>query len=294
MTKLVIRNYFFCQSRKIFYKFIDRIFAFEHSPGQRYRWTLEMNKLSLVFFIFLFTWAHADEANLNRRPKLHICTIASEDIPQLQQLLHSCRQHNLSIEVLGLNQPYPGNGIKLIRTLKYLEKSHFPDDDLLLFVDAYDVLILADEKTIVDKFLKMQVPFVISVEKTMHRDQELKDLIPLSPTPFRFINAGSYMGYVGHVKKWLRDLRPIKKAFSDQRHIVRHSTKHPEMYAFDYYCQLFIALAFVKSDEIKIDEENGVVHCLITGSTPCVIHGPGAYGKKKYQEIYDKLFIKGP
>ncbi len=168
--------------------------------------------------------------------------------------------------------------------LDYLEQSRFPDDDLLLVVDAYDVLILADEKTIVDKFLNMQVPFLISVEKTMHRDQE----------PSRFINAGSYLGYVGHVKKWLRDLRPVKEAFSDQRQIVRHYTQHPEMYTFDYYCQLFIALAFVKDSEIKIDEENGKVHCLITGSTPCVVHGPGAYGKKKYQEMYNKLFTKSP
>ena len=251
-----------------------------------------MKKFVLSFLIIFFAGAYADEVDLKRRPKLHVLTMASKDNPLLQQLLHSCRRHNLSIDVLGLNKPFPGSGIRLIRMLKYLEKSQFPDDDLLLFVDAFDVLILADEKTIVDKFLKMQVPFLISVEKTMHRDPELKDLIPLSPTPFRFINAGSYMGYVGHLKKWLKALLPINKAFSDQRHIVRHYTQHPEMYAFDYYCQLFIALAFVMDEEISIDAENGVVHCLITGSTPCVVHGPGAYGKKKYQEIYDKLFPK--
>ena len=74
--------------------------------------------------------------------RLHVCTVANWRHPNLAKLIASCEQVGIELEILGMSEPYRRNTDKLVAMKKYC--AQLPDDDLVLFVDAFDVLILAD------------------------------------------------------------------------------------------------------------------------------------------------------
>lgn len=241
-------------------------------------------KMFLIVFVILSQMVVSNDLDLT---KFHICTVASQTTPGLECLLDSCNKAGVEIDILGLGQPYKGNGKKLIYVKKYV--SELPDDDIVLFVDGYDVLILADKETILRKFLSFEVPFFVSMEKNAYPYQHET----FSPTPFKYINSGGYIGYVEFIKKMLSEIDIVENA-SDQGQLITYYLQNPQSFSFDYFSQIFLSLYMVTNNEVEIDVNAQIVRCLLTGTVPCVIHDNG----RNYEGIYDKvcsmLFIKHP
>lgn len=224
-------------------------------------------------------------------PQLHVCTVASYKSKGLHQLLGSCERNHIKIDILGMGLPYNGNSEKLIYVREYVK--NLPNDDIVLFVDAFDVLFLEGKDAILRKFFTMKKPFVISVEKTCAPYKQLADQFPESPTSFRYLNSGTYIGYVWAIKDILDDLGEIKhNVRSDQGILTMHYLAHPEKYFFDYYCELFLPVMDVKEAELLVDVNNFAVKCLETGRNTSIIHGNGQRGRILYQRLYDYLFLK--
>ena len=219
-------------------------------------------------------------------PKLHVCTNASHKTRALEQLLESCQVYGIHLDVLGLGEPF-SFGKRLSDYHKYLEG--IPPKDVVLFIDAYDVLILADEKTILDKFFSMNAPFVISAETNCFPFAHFASFYPPSPTKFKYLNAGSYIGYAGHIKRIYEDLSPIPYDIDDQGLLSVYFLKHPEKFKLDYHCDLFLTLFQVAKRELVLDRQKKIVKLLTTKTKPCLIHGNGP-AKVLYQQIYDRLF----
>lgn len=248
--------------------------------------------LILLLLALPFHFINADETKktttsiqkmLNR---FHVCTVSSNPHPNLDKLIKSCKMHDIDLEVLGMGKPYYKNGTKYIYMREYLDT--LKDNDIVLFVDAYDVLIVADKKIILEKFLAMETPFLMGSEKNCAPDGFRRTKYPKTPGPFKYINTGTYMGYVKVLKAWLDDMKPIATD-SDQRQTTVHYLKNPTaFFTIDHNCELFITLLKVKPNEIKIDAENKKFHCLTTKTTPCVLHANGyafAYWNKAYEAL---------
>ncbi len=245
-----------------------------------------MKKIYIYLFLLFNISVHANEVQIDK-PILHICTVASQETKGLMQLKDSCRRYNVSVDILGFGMPYRGNCEKLLHVQQYLET--LPDNDVVLFVDGYDVLFQSTSENILNLFLEMNVPFVISVEKYCWPDSHLAPDYPKSPTSFKYINSGSYIGYVGHMKQIFSELEILRLYGSDQGVFTRHFFKAPEKYTFDYYCKLFLPLAGVIPGELIIDRQTKLVRCKSTKTTPCIIHGCGG-GRGLYQQIYNTLY----
>ncbi len=225
-----------------------------------------MRYRAFVFFlVFHFLYA---EQMLDR---FHICTVASYGHPCLDKLILSCKKHKIDLEILGFGQPYYGNGTKLFRLQEYL--NHLSDDDIVLFVDAFDVLIIADKEMILRKFLDMGIPFLMSAEKNCAPFSWLANQYPITSSPFRFLNAGAFIGYVRNLRKWLAELAPFDLNQSDQGQITRHYLNNKDVFKIDHGCNLFFSLYKVKENEIVIQEKS--VYCPPTNSYPCIIHANG-------------------
>lgn len=250
---------------------------------------VKMMKKYFYFFFVLFLCLANPIHSEEREPELHVCTVASEVTAQLKQLLTSAKKQKIKIDVLGLGLPYMGNGHKLIYVREYLKK--ISDDDIVLFVDGYDVLLLANKQTILKKFFKTGAPFVISAEQTCFPFRHLESKYPPSPTPFRYINTGSYIGYAWFIKQLLKDMAPIKAHECDQGQMTLYYFKHRDQFYLDYYCHLFLPLHGVTKKDLKLNVKSRSVYCRITKSTPCLVHGNGQ-SKRFYQRIYDVLLKK--
>lgn len=249
-----------------------------------------------TFFAFLATLSctsifanqYVDHYN-PETSKFHVVTCASHPIPQLQQLLTSAHYNGIKVEVLGLGQPYQGNARKLRGYLQYLQTA--PEKDIVMFVDAYDVLILADEKTILDRFHQLKVPFLISTDKYCYPLKELADQFPTTSSLFRYLNSGGFIGYAGYLKELFKDLPPFKDMQSDQAILTRHFLTHRDSYHLDYQNDIFISLNGIDPKLLKLDHERKKIYSLITESYPPIVHCDGFMTKKLYQSFFDALFV---
>ena len=219
-------------------------------------------------------------------PKLHICTVATEERKTLTQLMTSCKKNGAALTILGMGTPFRGFCEKFVCMQEHIE--NLPDTDVVLFVDAYDTLILAPPDVILETFLEMRVPFVISVERNCWPDARLKEKYGPSPTSFRYINSGTYIGYVHHLKKIFHGLSPIDPKDNDQTLMTVDYLQHPETYTPDSFCQIFFPSCDVKSWEVAVDRKNRTLLNLETNTKALVLHGNGY--SPWYQYVYDSLF----
>jgi hypothetical protein len=83
------------------------------------------------------------------------------------------------------------------------EFEKLPSNDIVCFVDAYDVIVNTGEKEMVDKFLESGCNLLYGAETNLFPDSIPRSSYPESHTPFRFLNAGCYIGYVHAVCKML-------------------------------------------------------------------------------------------
>jgi len=235
-------------------------------------------------FISLFLVACGLQAD---SPRLHLCTTASHWKPEVEQLINSCDANGLAIEVFGLGEPFTLDN-KLRHCMAFIE--NLPDDDVAMFVDAYDVLLLAGEEKILDAFLSMNEPIVFSGEAKCHPYKQVAAKYPESPTKFRYLNSGSYIGYVKDLKRVFAAMLPIPPGSDDQALFTLYMLYHPGEIAIDYYCKLFLTLHRVADQQVKFDLNRRNLRFRTTGTYPCLAHGNGKEGQKLYQHIYTTLF----
>ena len=225
--------------------------------------------------------------------RFHVCTVAPNRHPHLDMLIESCHKNGIDLEILGIDKPLLGNGMKLLNVQDYLNK--LEEDEIVLFVNASDVLITDKKEIILSKFLQMKTPFIIETS----RDCSCYGLLfshlcyPQSPTPFRYINPGCYMGYVKHLKNWLKDMEPIDPHQDDRMQMITHYLRDDlarSFYAFDFYCNLFLPLYLIYSNELSIDLQSNCVHSLTTNTIPSIIHvNNWEWNSQFWCNVYDQL-----
>lgn len=218
---------------------------------------------------------------------LHVCTVASHHTRSLEQLQESCKRQHIFLDVLGLGESFEGFGAKFLYVQKYLEK--LPESDVVLFVDAYDTLVLASPEHILKTFFSMDVPLVVSAEENCYPYAERRHEFPQGPTSFNYINSGAYIGYVGYLKELFKALSPFTAKDDDQGLFTLYYLKHPEKLTLDRRCQLFLNMYGFDGSDLIIDANKRTVQCIETGTTISVIHGQRR--SIWYQYIYDLFFL---
>lgn len=223
------------------------------------------------------------------------------------RLERSCRRNGLPLTVLGSGVPWTGSSLKLRLLRDRLDD--LPEDRIVLFVDAYDSLLLPSRRRIVEKFLEFEKPIVVSAEKGCWPDPELAERYPRaaplrrargqplraalrpeppSPSPFRYLNSGGFMGYAGALRDALREM-VFPEWDRDQRLLTRYFLGHPGGIALDYGADIFQTLFEVPADAFSLVEGEPVrILSAITRSDPCVLHGNGP-GWPTLEEICRRL-----
>ncbi len=238
----------------------------------------------LSLFLFYLISVTAAEA-----PILHICTVATKRAKGLNQLLDSCKRFKIKPDILGMGKSFKGTGQKFSYVKEYLES--LPDEDVVLFMDAYDVLVLADEAKILDTFLEMDSPCVFAAEMQLHPRKKYKQYAQQflsGPTKFKYINPGTYIGYVYALKEILETMDYSEEA-SDKAAIIPYYLEHRESIVLDHECRLFCPLQGVRQKDLACNADAKTVFCALTGTEPCLVHG-NYKSKNLYQWVYDKLF----
>jgi hypothetical protein len=176
--------------------------------------------------------------------------------------------HNLEVKNLSQTTTWAGFHEKVNAVRDSL--NGLPDTDLALFVDAYDVLVNDTSQKILEVFHSYNCKILFGAEKDLfpHHLKPLESSYPTSPTEFRFLNSGVYIGYVGALKEMIGWADYQGK--DDQEYFQNYFLSHQDSVALDVHSKLVLNMSKVPWSELKI--QGGQVH---HKETPCLLHFNG-------------------
>ena len=107
----------------------------------------------------------------------------------------------------------PGGGQKINLLKPYL--GQLEDDDILVFIDGYDVVFTGAIEEALRRFNEeFSMDVVFSAEKSCWPDSGLANKYPTTSSEYKFLNSGTFMGKVSELKKITEE--PIEDTDDDQ------------------------------------------------------------------------------
>jgi hypothetical protein len=211
---------------------------------------------------------------------MRFVTVATDDQGYFRYLLKSCKRHGIHLDVLGWGQKWRGFNWRIGLLIDYL--SRMPRNEIVCFVDAYDVVILEDalkfEVRFLDLCAKYKTKFIVGSENPQSWTNGIvlfiarlcfgtcKDQLP---------NAGTYMGRAKDLLEMLGKFRQVsvKDDADDQMIMTTVCSKFPGMMHVDKKNELFMTFCSpFKEIRLKVVDERVV---LDDGTKPCLLHANG-------------------
>ena len=184
--------------------------------------------------------------------KLHLITVATHEQGYFENLKQTCETHGVDLVVLGWGQPWKGFTYKINLVQDY-SKTLSPDD-VVMFIDAFDTIVLRPQNEIVEEFLRFEKDFSgkiwMSFEQT-HPDplfRHFKNEIFSNVN----LNSGTYIGRVVHLQKlWERTLQVSQEIHSKD----------------DQTCLSYIYENDADRGNMVLDETHTLAHVLLAKSS---------------------------
>jgi hypothetical protein len=214
---------------------------------------------------------------------MKVITVATESGGYFNTLIESSKKYNYQLIILGFGNEWKGFGWRVKLVLNFLKQ--LPPEEIVMMVDAYDVIFLRDSKDIIDEFKKLNTRFLCGAFRKINgiigyvQEKEFGKCKNNLLYPYVNICAGTWMGYVEDIinlySKYEIDnnqddqilLNIIYDQVNNQK-IITADTK------FNIFCTLFPNLISGEiRDEDKIIVNNNELICGNTNTKPFAIHG---------------------
>ncbi len=217
---------------------------------------------------------------------MKIVTVATHSERYFPVLQQSCKRHNIDLVILGWEQKWQGFNWRLHLLLDFLQT--IPQDELVVFIDAYDVMILQDAKIIEDRYNKLikktGAKIIVGFEKAKSTFIELLALMVFGKCNKHRMNAGTYAGKAQDIYNML------KKACNEFS--CSYNTKdNNDQVLFSKYCRVYPSELYIDEDNeiflvingaldhIDYKDEMKVINNKVIYKNkydPCIIHAVGA------------------
>jgi hypothetical protein len=201
---------------------------------------------------------------------MHIVTVATKNEGYFDCLLQSCKRYGAKLEVLGWGQKWQGFTMKFMLMKQYLEK--LSDDDIVCFIDAYDVILLRSIDELEKQFVNSGKKIIVAKD-----DDNINVFLRLyfGACKNTSINSGTYIGYVKYLKSLLKTIHSnhnLKEEKDDQMILTKVCNETDDI-SIDVNRDFFIVTLNLHDKNIKID--NGKIMC--GNHYPFILHAPANY-----------------
>lgn len=225
---------------------------------------------------------------------IHLLTVGTHNEGYYDALKISASRNNYELETLGWGQKWEGFIMKFRLFMEKLNSLN--DDEIVIMVDAYDVIVTNTKETVIEKFKKFNKPILLSREPNPKNIFIKYLLSKMYNSSFSVqFNGGLIMGYVWALKKLSilmcgDNLDLCRRPFlNDQELLINtleNNTDFLDKYiAIDYNYDIFYNSLgtnnsyFLYESDFEItdifDIKNNKVYLKDTDTVPCFIHGPG-------------------
>ena len=244
-------------------------------------------------------------------PRLHAVTYASHGgrDDRFCRAVESAIRNEFDLVILGWGVKWRGLSQKLEAAQRYaaaLDKT-----DTLLFTDAFDVLFTEKPEIIQREYAKLGADIVFSAEcgcwphVIENRGRACFESYPKSPTPYRYLNSGTWIGRADKAADML--LEVMKEAggtfanANDQKLVADFYIAGRFGIKLDFYNKIFQSMHMTldpplpQCDPTKDVQltENGRFMNQLTKSRPAILHFNGG-GKRVHLKMEAASWYKAP
>jgi len=224
---------------------------------------------------------------------LHIFTFLTDE--SRIEYLRKTAEIN-SVEINYINNDRWNGYIDKIEVIKNAIEN-IPDNDIVCFIDAYDVLVNNNISTILENFQTYNCDVLFGAELNCYPDI-YRDKFPPnhSGTKYNYVNSGGYIGF-RHALKRIFEWKSINEIYNictnggDQTYFIEYFLEnHSDKIKLDEKCIIFQNMHLVSWKEIEFIE--GKMVNTILKTTPCFIHFNGGTFQQNNRENIMPVFIE--
>jgi hypothetical protein len=169
-----------------------------------------------------------------------------------------------------------------------------PDDSIVCFIDAYDVIVNSTQNDILEKFLSLDCDILISTETNCYPSNfkvRYDELVLGTITKYKYINSGGYIGYKKPVLDLLRwkNINLMKNKTSDQGYFYEYYLNNYQnnKIKLDFDCIIFHSMYKIPFKNIEI--VNNRIYNNELKNYSCFLHFNGQSYLNKNVNIMEKL-----
>lgn len=209
---------------------------------------------------------------------MKVVTVINDENNKMLNVLSSlCKKHNLALQILISNERPFNNRTKDKLLLEFI--SNMDDDEIILFTDGSDAIIVADEEEILSKFYEFKSDLVFSAEVNCWPDKNLANKHNQIDSPYKYLNSGGFIGKVGMIKYFLNKMNFNLLFYPRSNQILwmQQYLNHQDLITLDHNCSIFYALVDIDTKDFTktLTITNNRFFNNITKTQPCHIHFNG-------------------
>jgi hypothetical protein len=214
--------------------------------------------------------------------KLHIITVATEIKLCMKYLIESIKKNNAELIILGYGLKWEGFNWRNKLVLDYI--SNLNDDDIICFVDGYDVLCIRDLNELVDEFYKIKTrencKMIVGFENQLNFYNYLMSQIIFGNCNGLSVNAGTYISTVKDLREIINGIleKNILNNSDDQVLLTNYCNNKPNDIYIDKKTELFLTLTN-STQQLDLDKyyiTNGdKIEIIYNSNKPFFLHAAG-------------------
>jgi len=209
-------------------------------------------------------------------------------------LMDTARTFGVHVKFIGIGETFIGFRERLPILQNYLRT--VDPEEIIIVMDGYDTLFNNRLGVALDKFISKNTRILISAEKSFTYQYPMYfEKYEQIKSPYRFVNAGTYMGYAGDILSMLDNMFEVPYDGIDQGMIgawLYDKLDQPEKVQLDTNCDVFWVTSGDWTELKIIAEEQPEIANPTTKTKPFIIHNTGNADpnlNKTYKAAYKNI-----
>ena len=169
--------------------------------------------------------------------KIHIVTVATESKYYFPYLIESCKKNNMELTVLGFGKKWEGFNWRFNLMREFLIT--LPLDDIICFVDGYDVICTRNLNELKDTFYtiknRTKCKIIVGYDNVMNKI--LNNIAKIYFTGD--INAGTYIGECKDLLDMFKTISDTDNSSDDQILLNKYHNENNNIIYIDKKGELF-------------------------------------------------------